>query len=437
MTHRQCPLTFGGTLFLALLTFARYAGAQTLTTLYSFTGSTNGSNPASVVIGSVPGGHLALYGTTTDGGASKNGNGTVFSLTPPASSGGSWTQAVLQRFNYSDGSGPQGVLIGNGGVLYGTTYIGGAFTSGTVFSLTPPTSPGDSWTEAVLYNFTGGSDGSLPAGLVAGAGGVLYGTTAYGGASNAGTVFSLTPPVSPGGAWTETVLYSFTGGANGAIPGASIVIGPDGGLYGMTSYFAGDSNCGTVFALHPPASPGGAWVERVVHTFTCAPNDGDNTSGGGLVKGADGVLYGTTAAGGASNGGTVFSLAPPTSTGGTWTEAVLYSFPFPSGFQGNYYYGPVGSVVIHGGVLYGVTNDGGSGSGPYCTVGTCGMAFSLTPPTSPGGAWTEAVLHNFTGDPRDGANPSAGLVMSTDGMLYGTTVFGGSANVGTVFAVKP
>jgi uncharacterized repeat protein (TIGR03803 family) len=206
----------------------------------------------------------------------------------------------------------------------------------------------------------------------------------------------------------------------------------------MTSSFSGDSNCGTVFFLQPPASAGGSWVERILHTFTCAPNDGDNTNGGGLVKGGGGVLYGTTSAGGASNGGTVFSLTPPASPGGAWREAVLYNFPFPSGYQENYYYGPVGNIVLgRGGMLYGVSYAGGSRSGPFCTVGYCGMAFSLTPPASPGGAWTEAVLHNFTGGPSDGANPSAGVVMSNDGMLYGTTVYGGPSNVGTVFALKP
>jgi uncharacterized repeat protein (TIGR03803 family) len=437
MTQRQRSLTTGGTLFLALLTFASQAGAQTLTTLYGFTGGTDGSNPDSVAIGSGAGGHILLYGTTIDGGTSNNG--TIFSLMPPTSPGGSWSQVMLHKFRYSDGASPDGVLIGAGGVLYGTTSVGGAFNSGTVFSFTPPASTADSSTEAVLYSFTGGNDGNQPeAGVVAGAGGVLYGTTEYGGTSNVGTVFSLTPPASAGGAWSETVLYSFPGGSKGALPAAAIVIGPDGHLYGMTSYFAGDSNCGTVFALQPPASPGGSWGERILHTFTCAPNDGDNTAGGGLVMGSGGVLYGTTSAGGTFNGGTVFSLTPPASPGGGWTEAVLYNFPFPSGYQGNYYYGPVGPVVIgRGGVLYGVADAGGSGSGEFCTAGYCGMVFSLTPPASPGGAWTETTLHNFTGSPTDGANPSTGVVIGNDGILYGTTIYGGPANVGTVFALKP
>jgi len=126
--------------------------------------------------------------------------GTVFSLTPPSSTGGSWTEAVLYRFagSPSDGSNPfSGVVIGSGGVLYGTTRLGGSLDNGTVFSLTPPVSPGGSWTESVLYNFTGASDGNGPEGVVIGSGGVLYGTTSGGGNPicdfGCGTVFSLTP----------------------------------------------------------------------------------------------------------------------------------------------------------------------------------------------------------------------------------------------------
>ena len=101
-------------------------------------------------------------------------------------------------------------MIGACGVLYGTTWLDGS-GSGTVFQLTPPASPGGAWTETTLYSFTGGSDGGNPvASLVIGDGGVLYGTSSGGGASNAGTVFALKPPTSAGGSWTETVLYSFT-----------------------------------------------------------------------------------------------------------------------------------------------------------------------------------------------------------------------------------
>jgi uncharacterized repeat protein (TIGR03803 family) len=149
-------------------------------------------------------------------------------------------------------------------VLYGTTEEGGTGTGGTgfacssgcgtVFSLTPPATPGGAWTETVLHDFafTGG-DGAVPeAGVVIGTSGVLYGTTAYGGASDAGTVFSLTPPASPGGAWTETVLHDFTGGSDGRYPEAGVAMGKSGGLFGTTDLGgAGTCNCGTVFALKP------------------------------------------------------------------------------------------------------------------------------------------------------------------------------------------
>ncbi|HUD99815.1 MAG TPA: choice-of-anchor tandem repeat GloVer-containing protein [Bryobacteraceae bacterium] len=219
-------------------------------TLYSFTGQPDGANPsASVVIG---GG--VLYGTTQYGGTGRCtyislGCGTVFSLTPPTSPGGAWTESVLHDFKgkccqaSEDGDNPVApVVIGSGGVLYGTTQYGGTGSCpafgpcGTAYSLTPPNSPGGTWAEAV-YSFPGGGGGFPEAGLVIGGRGVLYGTTSGGGTltSEYGTVFSLTPPASPGGPWTETTLWSFSGGSDGAVPEAGLVIGKDGILYGTTS----------------------------------------------------------------------------------------------------------------------------------------------------------------------------------------------------------
>jgi uncharacterized repeat protein (TIGR03803 family) len=190
------------------------------------------------------------------------------------------------------------IVVGSDGVLYGTTLYGGTYDAGTVYSLTPPAAPGGAWTETVLYSF---DDGGLYGAVAIGSGGVLYGTT-WGGGNN-GTVFSLTPPASPGGAWTESVLYQFTfGGSAGAGPYAGVVIDTNGVLYGAT-YDGGlfpqnicNSGCGAVFSLSPPASPGGAWTETTLHTFT-----GDSTGyadgatpAGGLVLCAGGVLYGTT-----------------------------------------------------------------------------------------------------------------------------------------------
>jgi uncharacterized repeat protein (TIGR03803 family) len=191
------------------------------------------------------------------------------------------TLTRLYSFNGgpSDGANPAAALSVAGGVLVGTTTSGGVgcvpVGCGTVFSLTPPTSPGGSWTEAVLYSFTGISgDGANPyGGIVSGAGGALYGTTAYGGCAGCGTVFSLTPPESPNRPWVETVLHSFTGSPNdGSGPSAGVVIGGGGVLYGTTEY-DGALNAGTVYSLTPPASPGSTWTESVLHNFTGVPGD--------------------------------------------------------------------------------------------------------------------------------------------------------------------
>ena len=366
MTCRQRALAAGGTLFVALLAFSSNVAAQTPPpdpiTLYSFIGGRDGAMPwGNMAIVGGPSGPSVLYGATN------SDPSVVFSLTPSTAPGGSWTYEVLHSFTGgSDGAVLLGgVVMGGGGVLYGTTLHGGGgarcddgtLGCGTVFSLTLPASPGAAWTEAVLYSFTGASDGGLPcAGVTIGAGGVLYGTTIAGGTFDWGTVFSLTPPASPGAAWSETVLHSFASGRNGASPYAAVVIGPGGGLYGTTST-GGTAECGTVFTLKPPASPGGAWTEGTLYSFACAP-DG-NGPVASVVMGGDGALYGTTGSGGdgncSSGCGTVFSLTPPASPGGAWTEAVL-------GFGGSPSEGAsprAGVVIGPGGVLYGTTLDGG------------------------------------------------------------------------------
>jgi uncharacterized repeat protein (TIGR03803 family) len=408
----------------ALVVSAVHTRAQTtpiFNTLHSLSGTpSDGSHPYYSLAVDTSG---VVYGTTGAGGTSSDG--TVFSLTPPASgSEGPWTEIVLHSFTGgSDGADPTaGVTIGSGGVLYGTTHNGGTSNSGTVFSLTPPASgSGDRWTKAVLYDFPGGHRGVGPQGVVIGNGGVLYGTTFSGGTSGDGVVFSLTPPESPGGAWTEDVLYNFTG-SEGTNPLAGVAIGTGGVLYGTTSDKTA-VGAGTVFSLTPPATPGGSWTATVLYAFTGYFDGGKPYAP--VAVATSGVLYGTTAAGGAICCGTVFSLTPPAAEGGAWTQAVLYSFS--GGSDGG---NPLAGVAIGpGGVLYGTTAQGGDASGD-------GTVFSLTPPAGPGGAWTEDVLHIFTGD-SDGYRPDAGVVIGRPGALYGATYFGGPANDGTVFQVLP
>lgn len=393
MTTWRPVLITSGTLLTALVILKCYGAAQmsspTQTTLYRFKGSpSDGAQPeAGVTIGR--GG--VLYGTTRSGGIS--GAGTVFSLTPPASPGSSWTEAVLYSFTGSgDGVAPNAnVVIGSGGVLYGTTERGGTSRLGTVFSLTPPASPGGAWIETVLHSFTEGSDGWVPrGGVVVGNGGVLYGTTLAGGSSNAGTVFSLTPPESASSPWTETVLYNFIGGNEGIIPNG-VVIGSGGVLYGTTYTGTGpDSGNGTVYSLTPPTSPGRSWTQTVLYKLTSA----DCCPYAGVVIGSGGTLYGTAYGG----NGAVFSLTPPTSPGGSWTPVVLYSF----GCGSDGCNPDAGVAIGSGGILYGTTTTGGSAGN--------GTVFSLTPPTSPSGAWTHAVLYDFLGG-SDGANPTRGTLV--------------------------
>ncbi len=182
---------------------ASEGGAWTLTTLYAFAGPPNDGllSSGTVVIGS----DGVLYGSTSIGGTGgagpcpinvptgAGGCGIVYSLTPPAAAGGTWTEKVLYNFQGGDdGQAPGTMVIGPGGVLYGCTS-GGASNAGTIFSLRPPTSPGGTWTKTLLYAFTGGDDGADPQGVVLGPGNALYGNTYGGGSSYHGTVFQLTP----------------------------------------------------------------------------------------------------------------------------------------------------------------------------------------------------------------------------------------------------
>jgi uncharacterized repeat protein (TIGR03803 family) len=248
-----------------------------------------------------------------------------------------------------------------------------------------------------LHNFTGPSDGANPlAGLVRDAAGNLYGTTTWGGSYDYGTVFDMNTK------GTETVLYSFTGGAEGGHPYAGLARDAAGNLYGTTAQ-GGASGNGTAFRLSKTGK------ETVLHSFT-GGIDG-KYPWGGLLRDKGGNLYGTTVAGGASGYGTVFKLSK------TGQETVLDSFTDVV----NPYY--TGLLMDELGNLFGVTESGGNYSA--CAVG-CGTVYKL----SKSGALT--VLHEFLGG-TDGCNPVGTPVTDKNYNLYGTTAQCGSSGGGTVW----
>ena len=307
------------------------------------------------------------------------------------------TENVLYNFaNPPDAYGPKcNLVLDAAGNMYGTTFSGGANNLGAVFKVTP------AGTESVVYSFAGGVDGSHPiAGLFFDKKtGNFYGTTVSGGATNTGTVFMLTPT------GTETVLYSFKGGLDGANPYASVVkVGAN--LFG-TTYNGGAHGYGTVFKVTA------AGKETVLHDFDSSfpTRDGSFPYAGLTLN--KGVLYGTTTLGGASNLGIVYSI---TKTG---AYTLLYSFKGGStdGQSPN-----AGVTFDKSGNLYGTTYGGGADN--------AGVVYKL------GGTVGDTVLHHFARNSADGINPYASLIF-IKGNLYGTTLQGGSANAGTVFKITP
>jgi len=315
-------------------------------------------------------------------------------------------------------------MVMTGGVIYGTTQYGGTGSGcgslgcGMVYALSPPGSPGERWTEQVLYNFGGASDGAYPAsGVVFDRNGVLYGTTGSGGAGY-GTVYSLTPPAVPPGAWTEKVLHAFGDNDDDKWPASTPLVGPTGTLYGTTMG-------GAVYSLTPPSQPGGEWVEQVLVDFSPFGTIGTNPL---TLISRSGTLYGTTEYG---NGccGTVYSLTQQ--PGGRWQMQTLYTFEdsAASGIS------PRALINGPGGTLYGTTYGGLAGE---CNYNCAGTVFTLTPPVSPGDAWSEQVLHAFVGPAAgDSGGPDAIALLNAKGRMVGSAFSGGANDGGTLYEVAP
>lgn len=352
-----------------------------------------------------------LYGTTTGGGFF--GWGTAFRLSPR--SNGEWTETILHSFDrngYDGYESTANLTFDAQGNLYGTTAYGGTYDAGTVFELVRGAGE---WTEKILYSFgTLRNDGFEPyAGVVVSPTGSLFGTTPH----DPGNVFELTPG-SDG--WSESVLDDFSRQRHdGNGPFAGVILDPDGNLYGTTEY-GGVHNAGVVYELMPKA--GGEWKERVLYDFCPAgpPNCRDGATPGVGVPAMDrsGNVYATTAGGGCC-GGTIFKLVPHAD--GQWEHDVLYEFK-----GGNRGFGPGAGVVRDkAGNLYGTTIYGGKYGN--------GVVYELSPEKN--GKWKYTVLHTFIYS--DGAQPDANLILDDKGNLYGTAATGGEYGDGVAFELTP
>jgi uncharacterized repeat protein (TIGR03803 family) len=315
-------------------------GAWIETPLYAFTGAADGGIPqAGLMIDSAGN----LYGTTYQGGS---GYGTIFELSHGKKN--TWNYSVLWSFTGgNDGGAPSGRLtMDAGGNIYGTTTEGGTGVVGTVFELSPN---GNSWTETVLYNFTGNNDGGEPMGnVLLGGDGNIYGTTAGYGQYNYGVIYKLAPN---NGAWSQSVLHAFQGGSDGEVPRDGLIQDGSGTLYGTTAGFA--ESYGNVFSLHTDGSAYTS-IYNIPGCQSCYTGNGPWQT---VSMDSSGALYGTTLADGENNLGEVFKLTPGQNN--QWTATVLYAF---QGSAASQY--PYSTVLIKNHKLFG-TSQGSAGQAGF------------------------------------------------------------------------
>lgn len=330
---------------------------------------------------------------------------------------GSTTEVIYSFSESPDAEYPSTDLVfDDDGNLYGTGVLGGTIGAGAVFRLSPSN---DGWSETVLYSFTSGADGGQPyGGVTLDDDGNIYGTAVVGGSTSGvcvedgcGVVWRLT---NVGGRWDQSVIHEFNG-ADGVGPGGPVVFDALGNLYGMTA-IGGEFGLGVVYQLVPDAS--GDWALNVIHNFT-GGDDGSSGSAGRLLIDENRTIYGVATVGGTYGVGVVFKLTPVDR--GPWAQTALHAFKGEP--QGALPYG--GLVRDAFGNFYGTTYYGG-------TEGD-GTVFKLA---FANGNWYARVLHSFL-DGGDGAYPIGYLVFGPGGRLYGTTSEGGAAGIGTVFMLAP
>jgi uncharacterized repeat protein (TIGR03803 family) len=365
MRHITRRIGFLFCLTLSLAVLSNLAHGQAETVLYNFTYDNNGIYGQSPSAGITFDQQGRVYGTAA---GSDENHGVVYRL---AREGQGWIYSLLYSFGYhfgQDGKTPAaGVVFGPSGLLYGTTVLGGGTGNGTVFSLRPPATPCHAiqctWLETILYSFTGGTDGERPGSgnLVFDSAGNIYGTTTYGGSFGKGVVFKLTRS---GSGWTQSVLWNFTGGSDGANPVSGVIFDSAGNLYGTTP--------GAVYELSPMQS---GWIETTLYSFT-DPSTGPGSGGliwdghgnlFGITGGArtNSVAYELTP----QNGGWSFSVLY---NFGMQSSGPFAAPTFDS--QGNLY-GSLPSDPDNGGEIFMLTHSGDQWIySPYYHFASCGGA---------------------------------------------------------------
>jgi uncharacterized repeat protein (TIGR03803 family) len=301
-------------------------------------------------------------------------------------------------------------LFDRSGNVFGIASLGGDDGYGTAYELTVPLGGVNNF--SLIYTFSGAPEDEAPFGnIVSDAAGNIYGVAA-GGTAGASSVYELSPGA--GGIWTESVIYTFNNTGGGPWEAtAGLTIDAAGNLYG-SSGGGGAFGMGTIYELTPNAD--GSWSETVLYSFNSSDGYAPSSA---LVFDASGNIYGTTSTGGIA-WGTVFELSP--TSGGGWTEKVLYSLPGSASLavpNSPVWLDSAGNIFA---TAFGV------GYPPH------GAVFELTKGSK--GSWTETTLHAFSGKGGEGAAPNSGLIADSDGNLYGTTYYGGTYGGGAIYVMK-
>jgi uncharacterized repeat protein (TIGR03803 family) len=454
-----------GFVLAVLVTFlAPPAPASILVNIKSFcTGTcTDGQDPEAPLLRDASG---TLYGTAKVGGAHQHG--VVFSLTPSMFGANIYNYSVLYSFCPStpdcsgDGGTPlAGLIIDSSGNLYGTTSSGGAHSGGVVFELVKPSMPSGDWSLVQIYSFCSVvvssvcTDGEQPMSKLTYSGAesgvpydgtsMLFGTTFLGGASSGpstdlGTVYAL--HLSGRGNWSEKAIIQFNS-ANGSKPETGLVMDATTNILWGTTQGGGSALAGVAFKLVPGSNlwtkP---WTETVIYNFCWALSNPctDGRGPGGVVRDSSGNLFGAAldGGGGSSPGnGMIFELANGNCTengvSGFWCNTALFDFcaaptcasPNPNGTNPSL---TSDLAIDSSGNLFGTTTAGGNASNG-------GIVYELS-------GTTETVLHNFCSSSSctDGNLPLAGVILDSNGNIYGTTSEGGSGSPasGTAFKITP